>query len=45
MKLFHCLLAVALLPAVVQAQNQLPPGTQAPDSVAPHPKGKRPKAR
>jgi tetratricopeptide (TPR) repeat protein len=35
MKLFHSLLAVALLPAAVQAQNQLPPGTQAPDSVAP----------
>ena len=35
MKLFHYFLAVALLPAVVQAQNQLPPGTQAPDSVAP----------
>jgi tetratricopeptide (TPR) repeat protein len=35
MKLVHSLLAVALLPAAVQAQNQLPQGTQAPDATAP----------
>ncbi len=35
MKLVHSLLAVVLLPAALQAQNQLPPGTQTPDSVAP----------
>jgi tetratricopeptide (TPR) repeat protein len=35
MKLYLLLLSAALLPAGVQAQNQLPPGTQSPDTVAP----------
>jgi tetratricopeptide (TPR) repeat protein len=35
MRVFPYFLAVALLPVGVQGQNQLPPGTQAPDSAAP----------
>ena len=53
MKLFRVLLALlALLPLVVWAQNQLPPGTQAPDGARSIPamagavlSGTRPKAR
>jgi tetratricopeptide (TPR) repeat protein len=38
MKLVHLLLlAAALLPADLTAQNQLPPGTQSPDAAAPPP--------
>jgi tetratricopeptide (TPR) repeat protein len=38
MKLVHLLLlAAALLPAELTAQNQLPPGTQSPDAAAPPP--------
>jgi tetratricopeptide (TPR) repeat protein len=34
MRIFPYVLAAALLPVGIQAQNQLPPGTQAPDSVS-----------